>query len=388
MVDDLSAAPLRPLATITPDLQTLADYERRAPAHLPAATWAHIEETAGTGLTRRDNRAAFDRWRLLPRALANLSGGSTAVDLPGGRHAAPILLAPLAYQRIVHPEGELAAIGAATALDIGVALSTLSSVTLEAVAESRRETAAQLDKAAAPLWFQLYLQPRREDSLALVRRAEQAGYQAIVLTIDAGVKRSGFVLPPGVDAVNLAGQPRPRHVAAPGGRILFGTPLADAVPRWEDLAWLRAATTLPVLVKGTMIGSDADRMIGEGVDGLILSNHGGRVLDSLPASLDLLPLLVETVAGRVPVLLDGGVRTGTDIVKALCLGARGVLIGRPVLNALAVAGMPGVAHVCHLLRAELEAAMAQLGCPTVGDLTLDRLFRSNPAASGLIPGGG
>ena len=361
-----------PLATIPPDVRTLADYERRAPAHLPTAIWEHIQDVAGSGLSARDNRAAFDRWRLMPRALADLTGGTTALDLFGERHAAPVMVAPLAYGRIAHPEGELAIIRAATAIGVGCILSTLSSVTLEEVAEARAAAQAQLG-SAAPLWFQLYLQPRREDSLALVRRAEAAGYRAIVLTIDAGVKPSGFVLPPGVEAANLAGLPRAGHHAAAGGRIVLGTPLADAVPGWDDLAWLRQATTLPVLVKGMFAPGDARRMVEAGADGLVLSNHGGRVLDGLPAALDQLPAIVAAI-GEIPVLIDGGVRQGTDVVKALCLGARAVLIGRPVLHALTVAGLAGVAHALHLLRTELEAAMAQLGCPMIADLTPERLI--------------
>jgi 4-hydroxymandelate oxidase len=370
MVDHLT--PLPPLSAIPPDLRTLADYAARTPRHLPAESWAHIEEVAGAGVPVRETRAAFDRLRLLPRALADLAGGTTQVTLPDGAHAVPILCAPLAYQRIAHPEGERAAVRAAAAIGTGFVLSTLSSVTLEDVAIAAREAAAQLG-SAAPLWFQLYLQPRREDSLALVRRAEAAGYRAIVLTIDAGVKPSGFVLPPGVEAANLAGMPRPRHVAAPGGRIVFGTPLADAVPTWADLEWLRAATDLPLLVKGMMSPQDARRMIDAGADGLILSSHGGRVVDGLPAPITMLPQVAEA-AGDAPVLLDSGIRSGTDVVKALCLGARAVLIGRPLLHGLAVAGLPGAAHVLHILRTELELAMAQLGCPTVAELTPERVM--------------
>lgn len=371
MVDDLSGAGAPPLAAIPADIRTLADYERRARAHLPTATWAHIQD----GADACDDRAAFARWRLLPRALGDLAGGSTAIDLLGEPHAAPILLAPVAYQRLAHPGGELAVVRAATVLETGMIVSTLASHSLEAIAQARREAAAELGTAGAGLWFQLYLQPQREDSLALIHRAERAGYRAIVLTIDAGVKRSSFALPGDVTAVNLAGMARAAHVAVPGGRILFGTPLADAVPSWQDLTWLRAATRLPLLVKGMMTGADAARMVELGSDGLILSNHGGRVLDALPAVIDVLPQVCAAVKGRVPVLIDGGVRSGADVVKALCLGASAVAIGRPLLHALAVAGMPGVAHALHLLRAELESVMAQLGCGRVADLDQERLLR-------------
>jgi 4-hydroxymandelate oxidase len=373
MVDHLSAAPLPPLAAIPADLRTLADYERRAAAHMAAASFAHVQEGAGEGATLRDNRAAFARWRLRPRMLADLRGGGTAVTLLGRRHAAPILLAPVAYQRLAHPEGERATARAAAALGAGLVLSTLSSVTLEEVAATARGTAQALGGEDPPLWFQLYLQPARAQSEALLRRAEAAGYEAIVLTVDAAVKPSTFALPRGVEAANLRGMAPLRQQAQAGGRILFGTPLLDAAPRWEDVAWLRGATRLPVLLKGVLDPEDARRAVAEGVDALVVSNHGGRVLDGALAALDALPAIRDAV--EVPLLLDGGVRTGTDVVKALALGAAAVLVGRPQMHALAVAGMAGVAHALHLLRAELEAAMAQLGCATPAALTRERLLR-------------
>ncbi|WP_404480370.1 alpha-hydroxy-acid oxidizing protein [Novosphingobium sp. BL-52-GroH] len=364
--------PLPALTEIPADLRSLADYERRAQQHLTPQAWRHIQEGAGREVTLRENRAAFDRIGLLPRAMADLDG-STRIELLGRTHAAPILLAPLAYQGLAHPEAELACARAATALDLGMVASTLASVRIEDIATAARSLGRDLGKEAAPLWFQLYLQPEREHSLQLVRRAEAAGYEAIVLTIDAALKPAGMTLPPGVDAVNLAGMPRPRQTSVPGGRILLGTALTDAAPKWADLAWLRAATTLPILVKGLVLGEDARRTVEEGADGLIVSNHGGRVLDGLPSAIELIQAVAEATAGRVPLLLDGGVRQGTDVVKALALGAKAVLVGRPQMHALAVAGMPGVAHMIHLLRTELEAAMAQLGCPTVDALGPERL---------------
>ncbi|MFC6622447.1 alpha-hydroxy acid oxidase [Novosphingobium panipatense] len=370
-------APLPPLQSIPEDLRTLADYEARAKAHLTAEAWLHIQQGSGREITLRQNRGAFDRLGLLPRALVKLKGASTATDLLGRRHAAPLLLAPLAYQRIAHSEGELACVRAATALDTGMIVSTLASISLEEVAAAARSMAAELGKATAPLWFQLYLQPEREHSLQLVRRAEAAGYEAIVLTIDAALKPTGMTLPKGVSAVNLAGLPQARHTAAPGGQVLFGTPLADAAPGWDDLAWLRRNTRLPLLLKGLLLGADAARAVDEGVDGIILSNHGGRVLDGLPSALDMLPDVIDATRGEVPLLLDGGVRQGTDIIKALALGAQAVLVGRPQMHALAVAGLPGVAHMLQILRAELEAALGQLGCRTPGGLSPDWLIALN-----------
>lgn len=367
------SAPLPPLTAIPPGLRSLADYEARAQAHMTPEAWRHVQEGAGREITLRENRAAFDRIGFLPRALADLSG-DTAIDLFGRRHAAPLLLAPIAYQRLAHPEGELASARAAAALDTGVIASTLASVTIEAIAAAAQAMARELGKPAPPLWFQLYLQPEREHSLQLVRRAEAAGYEAIVLTVDAALKPAGITLPPGIEAVNLAGMPRPRQTAVPGGRILLGTPLTDAAPGWDDLAWLRRETRLPILIKGLLLGEDAARAVDAGADVLIVSNHGGRVLDGLPSALELIQSVAEATGGRVPLLLDGGVRSGTDVVKALALGARAVLIGRPQMHALAVAGMAGVAHAIHLLRTELEAAMAQLGCPRPDLLTPDRLI--------------
>lgn len=363
------SAPLPPLAAIPPDIASLADYERRAVAHMPPPSWTYLQEGTGDGLSLAANRAAFDRIGLVPRVLADLRGGSTQIELLGARHAAPILLAPVAHQRIAHEEGELATIRAATAMSVGMIASTLSSVTLEEIAAARAQAAQGLGVVPSPLWFQLYAQERRADTLALVRRAEAAGYEAIMLTVDASIKRSSFVLPSGIDAANLRGIARPAQTAQPLGRILFGTSLADAAPRWEDVAWLRGETRLPLLLKGVLAPQDALLAIEHGVDGLVVSNHGGRVLDGMPAAIDMLPAIARAVGGRLPLLLDGGVRRGTDVVKALALGASAVLVGRPQVHALAVAGMAGVAHALLMLRSELELAMAQLGCPAVEAIT-------------------
>jgi len=366
MVDHVTTQ--APAATIPAGLNRLDDYERHAARHLPADVLDHIAGGSGSGLTLIENRAAFDRLRVLPRVLRDLRGGGSGIDLFGRRHAAPILLAPIAYQRLAHPEGELAMVRAAMAMEVATIVSTLSSFTLEAIAVAGLGAAAELGKPAAPLWFQLYLQEDRAASAQLIRRAESAGYEAIVLTVDASVKRSEFMLPAGIDAANLRGVPRLRQTSTAQGSILFGTALTEMAPRWDDLAWLRAQTRLPLIVKGVLAAEDARQAVAAGADGIVVSNHGGRVLDGLPSALDVLPALAEAVDGAVPLLLDGGVRSGTDIVKAIARGASAVLIGRPQMYALAVAGMPGAAHMLHILRAELELAMAQLGCRTVEEI--------------------
>lgn len=361
------------MSGIPADIKSLADYERHAATALSPENWAHVQEGSGFGLTLDVDRRAYDRLQLLPRRLADLRGGSTAVTLFGEDHAAPILLAPIAYQRLAHAEGELATVRAATALGITTILSTLSSVSLEAVATAAAGAARELGRPPVPLWFQLYFQEDRPATLSLVRRAEAAGYSAIVFTVDAAVKRAGFQLPPGVEAANLRDMP-PQRQATAQGVILFGTWLVEDAPRWEDLAWLREQTRLPLLVKGLAAPEDARAAVEAGADGIILSHHGGRVLDGMPATIDLLPAVRAAVGPAVPLIVDGGVRTGTDVVKALALGAQAVLVGRPQMHALAVGGFTGVAHMLHMLRAELELAMAQIGCRSVPMIDGSYLF--------------
>ena len=372
-------AAVRPAhAQIPPDIAHAADYERHAIHHVEAQAWQHIQGGTDQGLTLAHNRAAFDQLRLLPQPLAQLQQAHTRSTLLGQPLHCPLLLAPVAYQQLVHPAGELATIQAAMALQTGMVVSTLSSHTLEAIAATAYQATQELGQGA-PRWFQLYLQPDRQHSLQLVRRAEAAGYTALVWTVDASIKRSGFPLPPGVEAANLRGMPATQHTSALQGPILFGTPLAQQAPTWDDLRWLRDQTRLPLVVKGILSAAQAQQAVALGADALIVSNHGGRVLDGVVSPLEVLPAIAQAVGPTVPLLLDSGVRHGTDVVKALALGAHAVLVGRPLLHALATAGMLGVAHLLHLLRAELELAMAQLGCASVEAITPQVLWQ--PTAS-------
>jgi 4-hydroxymandelate oxidase len=339
------------------DIVALADYERHARGALPAQAWGYIAGGGADGITARWNREAFDRIALAGRVLADMAGATTALTLLALDLPHPILLAPVAFQKLAHPDGELAmALGAAAAGALAV-VSAQASTALEDVAA----------QAHGPLWFQLYVQQEREATLSLVRRAEAAGYRALVVTVDAlvnGVRnveqRAGFALPAGIEAVNLRGMAPATHRAGPGESPVFKG-LLDRAPTWRDIEWLRGETRLPLLLKGIMAPQDADAAVRAGCDAIVVSNHGGRTLDTLPATIDVLPAIVQAVAGRVPVLLDGGVRRGTDIVKALERGAAAVLIGQPVMHALAVAGAVGVAHMLTILRAELEVAMALTG---------------------------
>lgn len=376
--------PLPARHTIPPGLVTLADHEQHARTQLDDNAWAYFSGGAADEISLRANRSAWDALPLWPRVLRPLAGGHTRVPLLGRTLAHPILLAPVAFQRMAHPDGELAMAYAAAALGAGVVLSTQASVSLESVAQ-----AVLPDPGRGPLWFQLYLQPDRGFTQALVQRAEAAGYEALVLTVDAptsGVRdrerRAGFRLPSGVGPVNLAGLQIPASPPlSPGQSALFDGLLHHA-PTWDDIAWLQSITRLPVLLKGVLHPADARQAVSVGAAGLIVSNHGGRTLDTAPATATALPRVVQAVGGAVPVLVDGGIRRGTDVLKAMALGASAVLVGRPAVWGLANAGAAGVAHVLRLLRDELEVAMALTGCATLAQATPALLEGQDGAPSG------
>lgn len=329
---------------------------------------AYFNGGAADEITLRENVAAWQRLRLHPRVLRPLAGGHTRVQLLGRTLAHPILVAPMAYQRLAHPHGELATALAAAVLGTGFVLSTQASTPLEDVADT---VLGEADRG--PLWFQLYLQADRAVTRALVQRAEAAGYEALVLTVDAPVngardreRRAGFALPPGITAVNLRDMLPPAQSLQTGQDPLFDGLLCHA-PTWDDVAWLRSITRLPLLLKGVTHPADARLSVEAGADGLIVSNHGGRTLDTMPATAELLPAVVQAVAGEVPVLVDGGIRRGTDVLKALALGATAVLVGRPIVHGLAHGGATGVAQVIRLLLDELGIAMALCGCRTLDE---------------------
>ena len=359
------------LQQVPPEVVTLADHEALARQHLDDNSWAYFSGGAADEITLRANRSAWDDITLQPRVLQALAGGHTQIQLLGRTLAHPILLAPIAFQKMAHPDGELASAVAAAALGAGMVLSTQSSTPLEEVA------AAMLgDAGRGPLWFQLYVQHDRGFTRQLVQRAEAAGYEALVLTVDAPTsgtrdreRRAGFRLPPGISAVNLAGlAPPPRAELRPGQSALFDDLLRHA-PTWDDVAWLQSITRLPVLLKGVLHPSDARQAAALGVAGLIVSNHGGRTLDTAPASAHALPRIADAVQGTLALLVDGGIGRGTDVLKAMALGASAVLLGRPAIYGLAHAGAAGVAHVLRLLRDELEIAMALTGCRTLAQAT-------------------
>jgi 4-hydroxymandelate oxidase len=334
---------------------TLDDFEALARERLPHMAYEFVSSGAADEVTLRWNREAFERIRLRPRVLADVSSIDTSVTLFGDTLPHPILLAPVAYQRLFHDGGEAEAARGAAAAGAVYVVSTASTCAIEEVAA-----------AGGRLWLQMYLQSDREVSRDLVARAEAAGARAICLTVDTPVlgtrnrqARANFAIPPHLPTPHLDAAGRERLSVVSGKR----EPIT-----WRDVAWLQSIANVPVLLKGILTGDDARIAIDNGAAGIIVSNHGARNLDTVPAAIDALPEVADAVAGRVPLLVDGGIRRGTDVVKCLARGADAILIGRPYAYGLAVAGAEGVSRVVGILREELETALALLGRGSLRDV--------------------
>jgi 4-hydroxymandelate oxidase len=339
-------------------LINLFDYEELARKRLPAMAYEYIAGGAGDEITLRDNRTHFDAIRLKPRILRDVSKLDTSSTLLGDRLEYPILLAPTAYHKITHPEGEAATARGAGAAHATMCVSSFATTAIEDVAKA----------ATKPLWFQLYVQPDRGFTKAMVQRAEAAGCRALVVTCDTPVigirnreARAGFRLPPGMEREMLKGLTGGVSSVAHVDESTIYSALFDPALTWEGIDWIRSFAKVPVILKGILSPEDAVLAVRHGAAGVIVSNHGSRNLDTLPATIDALPGVVEAVAGRIPVLMDGGIRRGTDVVKALALGAKAVLIGRPYLWGLSVGGAGGVQNVLQILRSEFQSAMALCG---------------------------
>lgn len=350
------------------DPVNLAEYEALARERVDPGAWGYIAGGAGDEITLRENRTAFDRLRLLPRVLVDVSCVDASVELLGQRLAFPVLLAPTAFQTLAHAEGELASARAAARAGVITVLSTMSAFRLEEVAAA----------ATGPKWFQLYCYRDRAVTRELIERAERAGFSAICLTVDlprVGRRERdllhGFRLPPDTRPRNFDDLIAPHVVADDQAFSEYIASLVDPSLTWEIVGWLRSVTSLPLVLKGILRADDAALAVEHGVDGIVVSNHGARQLDTVPATIDALPAIAEAVDGRTAILLDGGVRRGTDVIKAIALGAQAVLIGRPYVWGLAAAGDDGVAHVLKLLRDEVELAMALVGAPTAKDIHRD-----------------
>jgi isopentenyl diphosphate isomerase/L-lactate dehydrogenase-like FMN-dependent dehydrogenase len=328
------------------------DYEILAEERMNPIYWDYFAGGSDDEVTVRTNQSAFGRLHLRPRVLIDASRCDTRTSVLGTPVSMPVLVAPSAFHAMAHPEGECATVQGAGAAGTLMIAATDSSRSLEEIAQA----------ASAPLWFQLYLYPTREIAGGLVRRAEEAGYRAIVLTVDMPTlgnrerdRRNRMTIPPPpLTRANFAGITADGHAWRP--------------VTWDDVDWLHTVTSLPIILKGILSSEDALLALEHGVSAIVVSNHGGRQLDSCVTSVEVLPEIVEAVAGRCEVYADGGIRRGTDILKMLALGARAVLVARPVLWGLAVDGARGVHNVLDILRTELERAMALTGCPALSSI--------------------
>jgi isopentenyl diphosphate isomerase/L-lactate dehydrogenase-like FMN-dependent dehydrogenase len=344
------------------ELLSIADYERLAEERVEPGPWAYLAGGSGDEWTLRENRAAFERWTFRPRVLRDVSEISTATTVLGTPIELPVLVAPLAYQQLYHPDGECATARGAAAAGTGIAVSTFSSRTHEEIAAAA---------PGFPQWCQLYVLQDRRATREHLAGAAAAGCSAVILTVDTPRLaqrerdlRIGFEVPPDL--------PLPYARATIGDAAQNPADqfaLLDPSISWRDLEWIAREGRLPVVLKGVVTAEDAELAVEHGAAAVVVSNHGGRQLDGVPATLDALPDVVEAIGGRAEVYLDSGIRRGTDVAKALALGARAVLAGRAPVYGLAVAGEDGVRHVLELLREELALTLGLLGCTSPDELT-------------------
>lgn len=364
--DAMTEAPDAGAQTVPEHLLSLAEFEDLARDALAGPVFEYYAGGSGDEWTLAENRRAFSRWALRPRVGVDVSRIDATATVLGTPVPFPVLLAPVAFQRMAHPEGEVASGRAAAAVGTIAILSTSATATIEEVAAT-----------GVHLWFQLYVQRDRAVTVDLVQRAHAAGCKALVLTLDAPVlgrrerdERNRFALPAGLGLANLQGRPLPEGEGS--GLAAYSAAEVDPSLTWETVSWVRSISRLPLVVKGLLRPDDAIKAVEAGASGIVISNHGGRQLDGAIAALEALPDIVDAAGDRAEVLVDGGVRRGVDVVKAVALGARAVLIGRPYVWGLAVGGERGVGRVLAMLGGEISLAMALAGAPRLSDL--DRSF--------------
>jgi isopentenyl diphosphate isomerase/L-lactate dehydrogenase-like FMN-dependent dehydrogenase len=348
----------------------VADYFERAAATVEPKVWCYFEGGAGDEITMRANVGAYRRWQLRPRVLVDVAGASAAATVLGTPISMPLLVAPFAMQRLLHPDGEVATARAAAAAGTVICVSTITSSAHDEIAEAG---------GSAPRWLQLYVLRDRQRTLDHIAEARECGYSAIALTVDVPVLgrrerdlRLGFDIPPNLPLPYVKG--KDPNVAMTFAQQFQMSPSVT----WRDLEWIASESGMPVILKGILTREDAALAVEHGVDAIIVSNHGGRQLDGVAASLDALPEVVEAVGGACEVYVDGGIRRGTDVLKALALGARAALTGRAIASGLAVGGEAGVLDVLTMLRDEIELGLALLGCTSTDEVTRSHIEATVP----------
>jgi 4-hydroxymandelate oxidase len=353
-------------------LINLDDFESLARSRMGGMAYEYVASGSADDLSLAENRQAFARIKLLPRHLVDVGRIDTSLNLFGHRCEFPVLLAPTGYHKLFHPEGELETVRGANLSGATLVASIFSTISFEEMAAV----------SAQPLWFQIYFHPDRAFTKDLVETVLARGCAAICATVDSPVNgprdremRAGFWLPEGVERANLStlGSSIASAAHRRTGRDIY-TPVRAANATWKDVEWLRSFTPVPLLLKGILHPDDAYTASQTGCDGIIVSNHGGRTLDTVPSTIEALPAIAGRVRGSVPILMDGGIRRGTDVYKALSRGAAAVLIGRPYLYGLAIAGAQGVARTVEILRTELEMTMALMGRPHLSAIGPDSLW--------------
>jgi 4-hydroxymandelate oxidase len=349
------------------DVLNIFDLERLAKERLPVLAYDYYRSGAWDETTLKANRESYEKLKIHYKILVDVEKRDLSTTIFGQHVDFPILVAPTAFHKLAHPDGELATGRAALKAKTIMTLSSLSTTTIEEVAEATNKT----------FWFQLYINKQREYTRDLVARAESAGAKALVVTVDTPLwgrrerdVRNGFHLPPGLSAINLVkyqqdGIAKGQTGAGLGQSFSW---MLDATLQWKDLDWLASITKLPIIIKGVCRVDDAIKATEHGIKGILVSNHGGRQMDSAPATIDVLPAIVDAVGNRTTVLMDGGIRRGTDAMKALAQGAKAVFVGRPVLWGLAAGGQQGVEKALSMLREELDLGMALSGCRNLKEL--------------------
>ncbi|CAJ0957154.1 unnamed protein product, partial [Mesorhabditis belari] len=352
------------------NLLTIDDFHQKAISLLPKLSRDYYESGSDEEKALRRNRRAFSRLLIRPKCLVDVSKSDTNCEFLGKKFKSPIAVAPTAFHKLCHPRGELASVEGISRFGGLMICSSWGTTPLEEIAENRGD---------ATLWFQLYVYKDRPTTEALIRRAENAGFEALVLTVDTPVlgrrladKRNAFTLPPPLKFANMVATNdskvhMPKVPIGDSGLMAYVSSQIDQSLNWDSLKWLVGFSRLPVIVKGIMRSDDALKALQCGAKGIIVSNHGGRQMDCAPATIEALPEIAK-VAGQIPVFLDGGIRNGRDVFKALALGASGIFIGRAILYGLTVGGADGVERVLDILQEEFEHCMKLAGCQSIADI--------------------